>query len=187
MIAGIDYSTTSPAIALFDETKGDIAPEKCEFAFCFLKPTKKQDLVWSADIGNIFPATMRDISSHKRFFHLTNWAMSILIENGVKELAIENYSMGSTGKVFHIAENTGLLKHYCHLAGIKVFVYPPTVIKKKFSGKGNAKKDEMGSVFIEKYEDISLRIECKDISVSPACDVVDAYAILETHMRERKC
>lgn len=68
---------------------------------------------------------------------------------GCEQVAIEGYAFGAKGKVFHIAENTGVLKYRLHQTGIPVEVIPPSAIKKQASGKGNANKEEMYKAFLK--------------------------------------
>ena len=78
--------------------------------------------------------------AEERYDFISDWAMDILISNDITDVAIEDYSYGSQGKVFHIAENTGLLKWKIWQAEIEYKLLAPTVIKKFATGKGNAKK-----------------------------------------------
>ena len=51
--------------------------------------------------------------------------------------------MGSRGKVFNLAENTGLLKHKLWKHNIEVILQSPSSIKKFATTKGNANKNVM--------------------------------------------
>jgi Holliday junction resolvasome RuvABC endonuclease subunit len=66
-------------------------------------------------------------------------------------VCIEDYAFNATGRVFHIGENTGILKHYLDLRDIKYIPVPPTVIKKFATGKGNADKYKMVDAFLTDY------------------------------------
>ena len=63
-------------------------------------------------------------------------------------IQIEDYSYGSTGRVFHIAENLGLLKYKLKMeCGWDYTLLPPSVIKKFATDKGNANKELMLEAF----------------------------------------
>ena len=64
---------------------------------------------------------------------------------------IEDYSFGSKGRVFNLAENCGLLKYMLFKKGYRFFTVPPTVVKKFATGKGNANKEAMVKAAQEKY------------------------------------
>jgi Holliday junction resolvasome RuvABC endonuclease subunit len=92
---------------------------------------------------------------------------------------IEDYSMGSKGRVFHIAENTGLLKHKLWALNYGITTIPPTVIKKVATGKGNAKKEQMYEAFV-KQTGIKLQTMGSGKNIgSPVSDIVDAYFIAQ--------
>ncbi len=78
-----------------------------------------------------------------------------------EQVAIEGYAFGAKGKVFHIAENTGVLKYRLHQTGIPVEVIPPSAVKKQAAGKGNANKEEMYKAFVKETQ-----IKLQDI-ISP--------------------
>lgn len=88
--------------------------------------------------------------------------------------------MGSKGQVFHIAENTAILKHYLFHVGIEVVEVAPTTIKKFATGSGRAQKEDMYAAF-EKKTEINLKgmlIPNRKLG-SPVTDIVDAYFIAE--------
>ena len=81
--------------------------------------------------------------------------------------------MGSRGRVFHIAENTGVLKQKIYERGIDFEVIPPSTWKKEVVGKGNADK---------KYVYESMNVDLKSIFksksiTSPINDIADSYFI----------
>jgi Holliday junction resolvasome RuvABC endonuclease subunit len=80
--------------------------------------------------------------------------------------------MGSKGKVFHIAENTAVLKYLLHESNIPIEIVPPTVLKKFATGSGRAKKEDMHIAFKEQTG-IALTDRAK--IGNPYSDLVDAY------------
>ena len=83
--------------------------------------------------------------------------------------------MGSRGRVFHIAENTGVLKHKIYKAEITFEVVPPSTWKKEVVGKGNADKQ-----YVYESLGIDLKTTFKSKSItSPINDIADSYFICE--------
>jgi hypothetical protein len=83
-------------------------------------------------------------------------------------------------KVFHIAENTAILKYNLWDAQIEFDIIPPTVIKKFATGKGNANKEKMYEAFVNENPGVDLRSWLTPRSsnvISPVSDIVDAYFI----------
>ena len=143
-IAGVDYSLTSPAVCVAKVVNDDITFENCTFHF--LKQTKSQksfDKIYSYD----YPEYTDDI---ERFSALSSWVLErIRWFNGrVQRVFLEDYAFGATGRVFHIAENTGILKKTLRSSGFIYDTLPPTVVKKYATGKGNANKDLMYETFV---------------------------------------
>ena len=114
----------------------------------------------------------------ERFDLIARWAMSILSEFNVQQVCLEGYAMGAKGKVFGIAENTGILKHAMWKAGIQVFTPSPMTVKKYFTGKGNSNKIAMHETFVEKTGIVITEIFNQKADKSPTSDVVDSYAML---------
>ena len=98
-------------------------------------------------------------------------------------IQIEDYSYGSTGRVFHIAENLGLLKYKLKMeCGWDYTLLPPSVIKKFATDKGNANKELMLEAF-EKDTGVNLEVLFDTKSKSPISDVADAYFICKYQER----
>jgi len=170
MVYGIDYSMTSPAVCSI--LNGS-------YTIRFLTNTQRhlQTYEFSSKVGPI--TVIGDPqpeyqSQEERFDGIAQWALRSL---GKGRIIIEDYSMGSKGKVFHIAENCGLLKHKIWSAGLSFETIPPTSLKKFASGKGNSDKTAMHLAFTE-LTGIDLMKEmtpnAKECS-SPVSDVVDAF------------
>ena len=184
-VAGIDYSISSPSICIYDSLKGKLSFDTCVWYFNQQGITKKEmqrrnDL----SVKNIFWSNrFETVSNEERYYYLADWALSILLMHNVSCVSIEDYALEAKGKVFNIAEATGLLKHYMFLNDINIFPIAPTLNKKLFSGFGNANKEKMITTFNDKN---SLNISelfglKKDFTGSPISDIVDSYSLIESY------
>jgi Holliday junction resolvasome RuvABC endonuclease subunit len=170
MFAGIDYSMTSPSITVgYSKEFG-----KCK-TFIYNK-SKKFEGIHPHNIYGIIPFPYEE--EMERFTNISEWAISILKKFKVMEVCLEGYSMGSTGRVFSIAENTAVLKYMMYVNGIKYYTPAPTQVKKFFCGKGNAGKDLMHDAFLEKTQVNIANIFNVSTDKSPVSDIVDSYAML---------
>ena len=168
-LCGIDYSLTCPAITVFEGDK--FSHLNCQSYYLIDTPK------YVKENGNFHGHQMKPYSSPmERYENIATWALSI-VENS-NFVGIEDYSMGSRGKVFHIAENTAILKYLLTKKGIPYRTYPPTQIK-KFAIKGNADKTLMYSAYIKDTRiDLRSMMEYKGTKVgSPVSDIVDSYFI----------
>jgi Holliday junction resolvasome RuvABC endonuclease subunit len=181
-IAGIDYSLTSPAICIYT---GD--NEKFfEFDSCkiyYLSNNKRQqELASCSGISNIVAEPYPEWSTEEeRHEKLSSWTMSLI--QGCNEVFIEGYAFATSAQagVRSIAENTGLLKNKMWLGRIPFKNYPPSVIKKFATGKGNANKELMYEAFMSEFltpDDLKERLTPKaNKIVNPVSDIVDSYFI----------
>lgn len=179
IIVGIDYSLTSPCICICDSK--DFEFSKCNFYY--LTDSKKLDV----DVDNIFGDLHKDYKSEEQRYHnITQWAMARIPYES--KVYLEGYSMGSIGRVFNIAENAGLLKHYLYKNNIDYTVVAPTVIKKFATGKGNANKQLLQAVFEETtgYY-IKKKLLLSEKQWNPSSDIIDSYYICKYgHEQEYK-
>ena len=172
IIAGIDYSLCGPAVCLFNGTHADVfSYSNCSFHF--LTDSKKQAEIRSM---NIFGERLSDWESNEhRYETIADWAIDICM--GCSHIALEGYAYMANGRVFNIAENTGILKYKLYQLGIPITVIPPTEAKKFATGKGNADKNAM---YVSWLKETGTNIKTlltpnKTESVSPVSDVVDSY------------
>ena len=171
IIAGIDYSMSSPAIAVWDDAT------ECKFEnikFFNLNGTKKYQGIH----GNIRIDPLPLYSCpEERYLKNATWAVDVLKANGVQKVNLEGYAMNSSsGLVFNIGECAGALKRAMWEAGIPFVSNAPTAVKKSFHGKGNANKQAMVEAFVERFGvSISDILGCK-FADAPANDLVDAAA-----------
>ena len=192
MKIGIDYSLSSPGICV-NTSKGEFKTEDC--TFYFLTNTKKYDTTFKSltepygiwgEVKFIGSPHNEYTSEPERYSQIADWAINIIKSYGdattgmnrIKPtIQIEDYSYGSTGRVFHIAENLGLLKYKLKMeCGWDYTLLPPSVIKKFATDKGNANKDLMLDAF-EKDTSINLAKLFDTTSKSPISDIADAYFI----------
>ena len=189
MKIGIDYSLSSPGVCI-NTSVGEFKYEDC--TFYFLTNTKKYDATFKdKSVEYIGTAHQLYTSEPERYNQISNWAIDI-IKSHIKEyqikeklfyypgnptIQIEDYSYGSTGRVFHIAENLGLLKYKLKMeCNWDYTLLPPSVIKKFATDKGNANKELMLDAF-EKDTGANLPKIFDTTSKSPVSDVADAYFI----------
>jgi hypothetical protein len=175
LIAGIDYSLNGPAICVF-EGNNNFVFEKCQFYF--LTNTKKYAATFFKNIhGNIFDEYEEEC---ERYDTISDWVMKIIA--GCDQVGLEDYAYGAQGRIFHIAENTGILKYKCYQASIPVEVFSPSHVKKLGSGKGNADKTAMYEAF---FKETGIPLQGiitpnkKDIG-NPVSDIVDAFYVCKS-------
>ena len=182
-VAGIDYSLTSPAICIAevrDENK--IKFEDCRFHY--IKQKKNQNSVGVFN-GYDYPKYSDEM---ERYENLAEWVIErIRWYNGrVKCVYLEDYAFAATGRVFNIAENTGILKHRLKKNNFKFKTIPPTVIKKHASGKGNANKELMYETFLKETKiDLQSQLTPKSTKIiNPVSDIIDSYYIAKCGIEE---
>lgn len=187
--AGIDYSITCPAICVYDTETGEFNHSNCVYYYYQKgvsdREQERRNLLNLSNIHHGFQYDWKDV--YHKYFAAADFFMSILLQHGVEEVAMEDYALGGIGRVFDIAEATGVLKNLMMLSGIKITVFAPTTVKKVFSGKGNAKKDLMISAYKLRYQtDIPNLFEKIGDYGSPISDIVDAHAMLFTYFEHQK-
>jgi len=174
IIAGIDYSMRSPSICIFNGPYNkSFSFDKCTFHF--LTDTKRYANFF---LQNIYGENFSSWDGEtERYKSISDWAIEKII--GCDQVALEGYSYGSTGKVFHIAENTGILKYKIFNLGIPLDVVAPSVIKKLATGKGNADKDLIHQFFEEETSyNLKEIITPKKTKVdNPVSDIIDSFYI----------
>ena len=132
--------------------------------------------------SNICGSVAEDFESNEpRYDKISQWAIDCIFQKtgGEATIYIEDYSFGSKGKTFHIAENTGLLKHKLWQSHLPINPVPPTVIKQFGFGKGNAKKEQMYEAFFKETQVPLMKMyqpKAKKVG-SPVGDLVDSYFI----------
>ena len=190
MKIGIDYSLSSPGICV-NTSEEEFRYEDCKFYYLTntkkYEGTFKEKMAFGTSAVEYIGTPHRPYNSEpERYNNIANWAIDIIklygdAKTGINRIKptiqIEDYSFGSTGRVFHIAENLGLLKYKLKIeCGWDYTLIAPSVIKKFATDKGNANKEMMLSAF---QEDTGVNLgELFDSSAkSPITDVADAYFI----------
>ena len=183
MKIGIDYSLSSPGVCI-NTSEGEFIYEDC--TFYYLTGTKKYDNTFKdGSVKYVGAGHKLYTSEPERYSNIADWVIDIIktqypphhVSKKHPIIQIENYSYGSTGRVFHIAENLGLLKYKLKMeCGWDYTLLPPSVIKKFATDKGNANKELMLEAF-EKDTGVNLEILFDTKSKSPITDVADAYFI----------
>jgi Holliday junction resolvasome RuvABC endonuclease subunit len=171
VIAGIDYSMTSPAVCIHDGEEWSV--NNC--TFYYLTP-KNKFLIHTEQVrGTLYEEYE---TQQQRFDNLSNWALKIINTHGTMKVGLEGYSYGSTGsRLFEIGENTGLLKHKMWTSAVDFEVYAPTSVKKFACGKGNANKEKIWEAFIEETQLNLFHLIGQEVGKNwnPVSDMVDAY------------
>jgi len=190
MKIGIDYSLSSPGICV-NTSEDEFQYEDCKFYYLTntkkYEGTFKEKMAFGTSAVEYIGTPHRPYNSEpERYNNIANWAINIIklygdATTGLNRIKptiqIEDYSFGSTGRVFHIAENLGLLKYKLKVeCGWDYTLIAPSVIKKFATDKGNANKEMMVHAF---KEDTGVNLEelFDTKSKSPISDVADAYFI----------
>ena len=191
MKIGIDYSLSSPGVCV-NTSEDEFQYEDCKFYY--LTNTKKYEGTFkekmafgTSDVEYIGWPHKPYSSEPERYNNIANWVIDIIKSQPQLMIGklwekhpiiqIEDYSFGSTGRVFHIAENLGLLKYKLKIeCGWDYTLLAPSVIKKFATDKGNANKEMMLHAFQEDTG-VNLEVLFDTKSKSPISDVADAYFI----------
>lgn len=164
---GIDYGLVNPAITVLNED--GIFENGNSY---FLTNTKKYASSFKNMIGTLHLPYNNNI---QRYENIALWALKLAKPDDI--CYIEDYSLGSVGKVFNLAECTGILKYIFLLHKINLIPVPPSQIKKFATGKGNATKDAMYESFIDAGNPNLYDYSGLDHISSPFSDIVDSYWI----------
>jgi len=180
IVAGIDYSITSPSMCVFEGEQWSI--DCCSF---YVSTT---DNKWGLIKWDMFASNKDFVYWHKnldssylnahRFDNLASYYNDVVKYRGIEHLAMEDYAFAAKGLVFNIAECTGLLKQHFWMANIEFSLYKPTEVKKFATGKGNANKEKMVEAFVEDSGfDIFCFFGTDSIKGNPITDIADSYWI----------
>jgi len=143
-IAGIDYSLRCPCVCTFHYTNEEDSFQfmKCQFNFItvvikyqssFLNIHGSKYSNWSADI--------------QRYETLADWTIQFIAD--CDQVAIEGYSYSSSGKVFHIAENIGILKYKLYQMSIPLTVISSNRSEEVCDRKRKCRQGKDVRIFLE--------------------------------------
>ncbi len=178
-IIGIDYSMNSPGVCIF--AKGSV------ILHGFHNDWKgKREYQFDGNDIDFFVSIDTNIYEYKteteRFDLLATKVVSKILKFEYPLVYLEDYSMGSKGMIFNMAENTAALKIKLYNKGIQVVTVAPTTIKKFATGKGTAKKEQMHEAFVTKtgvnLHEVLSGPRKKKLG-NPVTDLIDAYWIAE--------
>jgi hypothetical protein len=188
MKIGIDYSLSSPGVCI-NTSIDEFRYEDCKFYYLTntkkYQGTFKEKMAFGTSAVEYIGTPHKPYSSEpERYNNIANWAIDIIISQKMNSwslehptIQIEDYSFGSTGRVFHIAENLGLLKYKLKMeCGWDYTLLAPSVIKKFATDKGNANKELMLGAFQEDTG-VNLGVLLDSSVKSPITDIADAYFI----------
>lgn len=175
MIAGIDYSITSPGICIHP-SQHIWQPEKCKYLF--FSDLKKYN---AGDIIDGSFEVSKKIKSEERMNRYTLNAKSTvdyLKAHGVTKVCIEGYAFAARSSMaVQMGENGGILRSYLVSAGMEYIEVPPSKIKKFATSSGRSDKLAM----LEKFEDETgkdlFEIFNRKAPSSPIDDIADSYFI----------
>lgn len=186
-----DWSMSAPSFAIYDTSDGPF--NFLNSRHFYLTDTKKH--VHTLNNLRVYGYSIpKWETNEQRWDFLSEHVIDALDEylqedfGPTNYFAIEGYAFGShAGSVHQIAENAAVLKHKIYTRGIPIEVYNPSTVKKWYSGKGNAKKDELYAVFVEK-EHIKLRdyFDLPEAQWEPLAGIIDSWIILSMLVEAHK-
>jgi len=172
ILAGLDYSITSPGLTIVNTQK----PLRFENMEMFFVTTKKA-LV--GDFKNLHGFQYPEWKcAEERYHKLAQMYFGILKRFGVDVLMLEDYSYSSSNQTLNLAEALSVLKQFMWESGLNYFSIPPSKLKKQSTGKGNADKSTMIRSFYsrEKCQTFNeiLGIKSEKVDAKPIDDLVDS-------------
>lgn len=118
------------------------------------------------------------VNRFDRFTHILKNIKAVGNFGSLSLVVIEGYSFNSFGKVFDIAELSGIIKFELFKSSIKFVEVPPNTLKKFVTGKGNSDKNIMMQKAYKQWG-----IEFADDNV---CDAFCLARYGYTHFQELK-
>lgn len=183
IVSGIDYSMGCPCICVHD---GDTwNPSNCDWMFITKEKRYQSSFLKDRIVGK---EPMEYSTDTERYAGLAKMTTDYLAEMGCEDVMIEGYAMGAKGLVFHIGENTGILKFSLMNDFVNFDVEAPTTIKKFATGKGNADKEMMYAAFLsETHIDLIKELDYNKKTIgNPIGDIVDSYFICKYLFNKKK-
>lgn len=164
MFVGIDYSMSCPCYCELDSAG--------QFRFVFFTKVLKHSIVTKHFRGIFLKKDIVGINRFDIIAHTFSNEISLLKP---KRTCLEGYSYGSTGKVFEIGENVGILKLQLFHKNIEPDIIAPPTLKKFATDNGRADKEMMYDQFVEETKIDLCALYGLKAKNSPCSDMVDSY------------
>jgi len=184
IIVGLDLSPKSPGCFKYtlDEEMKPIAYDY--LGFTDVKKNQKEKVHFYHK---------KDTFNH--YLEREEWMLTKILDfcEDASHISIEDYAFAANGRVFHIAEFTGLIKYHLFQAGKKIRLYDPASIKIFATTRGNCDKISMAEAYLKKktigFDYSELPKVKKTSGISPTSDLIDAFfacGLLSTELTLRE-
>ena len=176
-ILGIDASVNGSGFTLLETNDSFEVTNRTHIGFTKIK--KKE---YHSDNLHIIliPKSYGDYEYHHRGNIILNMVSKYINLREIDYMGIEDYSFGSVGNTFDIAEFCGSIKQWFYTNNISFKKYSPSTIKQFATGKGAGDKVPMGMAYnkvIRGFYGLSdLLVELENYT-SPKADIVDSFWI----------
>lgn len=201
-IVGIDMSLSNPGVALLDRTQRILTlywfrNRKRELAYSQqrinapgspLHNWQIQTQIWEPAETSAVPKS--SLFRLRKYWPRIHQIVAFIQSLGAGAVAgIEGYSFytKATQADTTLKELGGILRWELSKAGVDMMEIPPSVIKKLFSGKGNATKQQMYTAYCQQFAGPSLydmlnipfnpKTKSKNLPPHPIEDLVDGLAV----------
>lgn len=202
-VVGCDFSLSSPGVMVMD------LKSRVLYGLCWA--SRKREIGLHSEVDRTFTfyksreakkfvLTVCDPIDSKsevvsRADKIANDLMALLQRLGCTPgdtvVGIEGYAFNAQGcSMTRLSELGGICKHTLFRHGFTYCEYPPTHVKKMFTGKGNANKLEMCQFYHKQdakrpslFDMLNLRLSAKQMVPHPIEDLVDAFGLVVTTYR----
>lgn len=104
------------------------------------------------DVNKI--TTTSKIEEGERIFNITNELTEVMDKYDIKEVVMEDQFLGKNAKTaMQLSRLRGAIDFAVRLKGYRIEYIQPPLIKKIFTGLGNASKEDVANRIIEVYKD----------------------------------
>jgi len=184
-LVGIDMSISSPGVSIFDVAKNTYQ------IFAYSNKQKSKIDLTVDNFHLIVEPQMQwkkmNISDFDRYLLIAERAFKFvqdLVDVKGTIVYFEGYAFAAKGKVFNIAEVTGMVKYLIRKYGWNFEVLAPAEWKKEIIGKGNAKKEEIyNKLYLDSpFQSVLKELESRGFPYKKGKfveDICDSYSILQ--------